>query len=158
MKRQHTENVNNSTLSLWTYAQALDVVPYLRSVMQSFREQWLTLQAARLRKRRFDSRRGVPDRSAFIEAKEVEADVQRAQERLEETCRELSDLNICCLDPARGIAQIPIRVGEDLGWLIFDLFGPNPLDAWRLHSDPLETRRPLISNMSESFRLIYRQA
>jgi hypothetical protein len=29
---------------------------------------------------------------------------------------------------------------------VFDLFAPQGLEAWRLHSDPLETRRPLEQN------------
>jgi hypothetical protein len=53
------------------------------------------------------------------------------------------EFSIYGIDPASGLAGIPSLHDKTLAWLIFDLFDPQGLVAWRLHSDPLETRRPL---------------
>jgi hypothetical protein len=128
---------------MWTYPEAVAALPYLRSVLRSLREHWLQWQQARLRVRRIDARPGRPDRHALIVRAEAGRDAERAEGQYEEALAELLALNISCLDPAKGLALIPFRQGDELAWYILDLFAPRGLDAWRLDSDPLPTRRPL---------------
>jgi hypothetical protein len=137
------------TLRMWTYAQAIKAVPYLRVLVRSLREQWLELRQAQQKLRRIDARDGRADREALIARQEIAREAARAEESLFETLSELTALDIYCLDPACGLALIPFRLGDELAWFVFDLFGPRELEAWRYHSDPLEARRPLVER-SES--------
>jgi hypothetical protein len=141
MRRQrHREAEAAINLRLWTYAEAVKARPYLRSIVRSLREHWLESQRVRLQVRRLDAR---PDRQALILRAEAAREAERATDHFNEALRELEALDISCFDPAKGLALIPFRLGDDLAWFVFDLFVPQGLDAWRFHADPLETRRPL---------------
>jgi hypothetical protein len=72
--------------------------------------------------------------------------LDQADIQLEETFDELEAIDVECLDPAQGLALIPFGKGDELAWYVFDLFSPHGLEAWRLHDDPLETRRLLDQN------------
>jgi hypothetical protein len=128
---------------LWTYEAALSAVPYLRAVVRSLREHWLQLQSVRRQIQRVDSRPGRPDRQTLIRGTEAVKELDQANMNLEETFDELKAIDVYCLEPAQGLALIPFRKGDELAWYVFDLFAPQGLEAWRLHSDPPETRRPL---------------
>jgi hypothetical protein len=130
-------------LRLWTYAEAVKAVPYLRCIVGSLREHWLDAQRVRLQVRRLNARPGRPDRQALILRAEAGQDAELAKDRLNEVLRELEALGIHALDAAKGLALIPFRQGNDLAWFVFDLFAPRGLETWRLDADPLETRRPL---------------
>jgi hypothetical protein len=54
-----------------------------------------------------------------------------AEGHFNEALRELEALDVYCLDPAKGLALIPFRQGDDLAWFVFDLFAPQGLDGWR---------------------------
>jgi hypothetical protein len=142
-KQRKQKNASEITLRLWTYPEAQKVVPYLRTIVRSLRDIWLEIAQARRQIRRLDAKAGRADRHTLILREEGNRDVARAEAKLEETLREMSALSAYCLDPAGGLALIPFRHGRDLAWFVFDLFGPNGLVAWRLYSDPLETRRSL---------------
>lgn len=131
-------------LRLWTYAEAVKAVPYLRSIVRSLREHWLEAQRARLQVRRIDARPGRPDRQTLLWREAAEREAERAEESLEETLNELLALDVYGLDPVKGLALIPFRQGDDLAWFIFDLFAPHGLAGWRFQADPLETRRQLV--------------
>jgi len=135
------------TLRLWTYAEAVKALPYLRAIVRSLRERWLHLQQVRLQVRRLDARPGRPDRQALISRAEAAQEAALAEGHFNEALRELEALDVYCLDPARGLALIPFRRGDDLAWFVFDLFAPQGLEAWRFHADPLETRRPLVESL-----------
>jgi hypothetical protein len=70
-------------------------------------------------------------------------DFDQAEIQLEDTLDDLKAIDVYCLDPVQGLALIPFGKGDELAWYVFDLFALQGLEAWRLHSDPLETRRPL---------------
>jgi hypothetical protein len=144
-RQRHQEAETVSDLRLWTYAEAVNVLPYLRSVVWSLREHWLEARQARLQVRRID-RPGRPDRHALILRAEAGRAAELAEERFGEALDELKVLDVTCLDPAQGLALIPFRHGDDLAWFVFDLFAPQGLDAWRFHADPPHTRRPLVSS------------
>jgi hypothetical protein len=146
-EQRYKETQGRVTVRLWTYAEAVKALPYLRSIVQSVRENWLELQRVRLQIRRMDARPGRPDRRALILRAEAAREAERAEEKLEETLNELLALSISCLNAAKGLALIPFRQGDDLAWYVFDLFAPQGLDAWRFHSDPLPTRRPLVESV-----------
>jgi len=131
---------------LWTYEAALSAVPYLRAVVGSLREHWLHVRSVRRQIRRLDSRPGRPDRQTLIRRAVAVQELDHAETQLEETFDELKAIDVFCLDPAQGLALIPFGKGDELAWYVFDLFSPQGLEAWRLHSDPLETRRPLEQN------------
>jgi hypothetical protein len=138
---QEPEAVVN--LRMWTYANALKVVPYLRSLMQSLREGWLDLRQAQETVQRIKARPGRPNRDTLIRLDESQRDVERAEAGLEEIVTEMLAQSAYCVDPGAGLAVIPFLRGQELAWYVFDLFDPQGLVAWRLYSDPLEMRRPL---------------
>jgi hypothetical protein len=76
-----------------------------------------------------------------------EADL--AEDRVNQARYELEALDVYCLDPAKGLALIPFRQGEDLAWFVFDLFAPQGLDGWRFQTDPPETRRMLADTQDQ---------
>jgi hypothetical protein len=131
---------------LWTYEAALSAVPYLRAVVRSLREHWLHVQSVRRQIQRLDSRPGRPDRQTLIRRAVAVKELDQADIELEETFDELKAIDVSCLDPAQGLALIPFGKGDESAWYVFDLFAPQGLEAWRFHSDPLETRRPLEQN------------
>ena len=135
-----------ATQRLWTYEAALRAIPYLRAVVRSLREHWLQLQSVRRQIQRLDSRPGRPDRQTFVRRAVAVKEVDQAHIKFEQTFDELKAIDVYCLDPAQGLALIPFGKGDELAWYVFDLFSPQGLEAWRLHSDPLETRRPLEQN------------
>ena len=145
-KQSDQQREPSAGLHLWTYEAALRAVPYLRAVVRSLREHWLHLQSARRQIERLDSRPGRPDRQTLIRRAVAVQELDQADRQLEETFDELKAIDVYCLDPAQGLALIPFGKGDELAWYVFDLFSPQGLEGWRLHSDPLETRRPLEQN------------
>ena len=131
---------------LWTYDAALRAVPYLRAVVRSLREPWLHLQSARRQIEQLDSRPGRSDRQILIRRTLAVKELDQADIKLEETFDELKAIDVCCLDPAQGLALIPFGKGDELAWYVFDLFSPQGLETWRFHRDPLEMRRTLEQN------------
>jgi hypothetical protein len=128
---------------LWTHAEAVKAVPYLRAVVRSIREYWLAMRGAQLQAQRIDARSGRPDRNGRFLREQVAWEAGIAQERFEEAMDELMTLDVYSVDPARGFAQIPFAHGKELAWYIFDLFSASGIVAWRFETDSAETRRPL---------------
>ena len=145
-KQGDQQSEPSAALHLWTYDAALRAVPYLRAVVRSLREHWLHLQSARRQIERLDSRPGRPDRQTLIRRAVAVQELGQADIKLEETFDELKAIDVFCLDPVQGLALIPFNKGDELAWYVFELFSPQGLEAWRLHGDPLEMRRPLEQN------------
>jgi len=139
-KRRAEETI---AVRLWTYAAAQGAVPYIRSLVGSLREGWLEMRQAQEQVRKIEARPGRADRDTLILLAEANADVARAESKLEETINKMVALSAYCIDPAAGLAVIPGMSKGVLSWFIFDLFDDRGLVAWRLHTDSLETRRPL---------------
>ena len=131
------------SLRMWKYSDALKAVPYIRSLMQSLREGWLEMRQAQHVVERTKARPGRPNRDTLILLEESQRDVERHEAGLEEIVTEMLALSTYCVDPGAGLAVIPFLRGQELAWYVFDLFDPQGIVAWRLYSDPLETRRPL---------------
>ena len=147
MRKQRDRQGRSAVIQhFWTYAEAVHALPYLRTLVQSLREYWLELHRARLQARRIDARPGRPDRQTLIRRQEVGREVEKAQEQWEEVVQELTALDVYIADPAGGLVLIPFVQGDVLAWFVFDLFAPLALTAWRLDSDPPDTRRPLLTN------------
>ena len=146
MRKQSDQHEPSAALHLWTYEEALRAVHYLRAVVRSLREHWLHVQSFWRRIQRLDSRPGRPDRQTLIRRAVAVKELEQADAELEETLDELEAIDVICLDPARGLALIPLGKGDELAWYEFDLFSPHSLEAWRFHGDPPETRRPLEQN------------
>ena len=145
--QRHQEAEETINVRLWTYAEAVKARPYLCSIVRSLREHWLESQRMRLQMRRLDARPGRPDRQALILRAEAAREAERAADHFNEALRDLEAIDVYCLDPARGLALIPFREGDELAWFVFDLFAPQGLEAWRFHADSLETRRPLAERL-----------
>lgn len=144
MRKQRKQKVERTvTLRLWTLAGAKKATPYFRSLVGSLRDRWLEFREKQEQVRRIESRPGRPDRDSLILLEDSRRDLARAESNVEEVIQEMVGFSIYGIDPARGLAGIPTLHDKTLAWLIFDLFDPQGLVAWRLHSDPLETRRPL---------------
>lgn len=142
-KQRKPKGITLVSLRLWTYAGALKLVPYLRSLVGSLREGWLEFRQAQEQVRRIESRPGRPDRDSLIRLEEARREVAQADARIGTTLREMHALSIYSLDPAGGYAFVPFVRGEDLSWFIFDLFDSQGLVGWRMHNDPPSTQRPL---------------
>jgi hypothetical protein len=144
MRKQPSPDIM-STISArrWSFAQVVNAVPYLCSVVRSLREHWLEMQQARRQLWLRDARPGRPDRQALLSRSAAGREAELAEKRFEETLDELTDLGIYCIDAARGLAAIPFRKGEELAWIFLDLFAPQGLDGWRFQADSVETLRPL---------------
>lgn len=141
--QDYEEPQSSVALHLWSHAEVLTAVPYLRAVLRSLRDEWLEMRCTRERIRRIDSRSGRPNRLALIAREEARREAELAQRKVKETEEELLALDVFCLDPARGLALVPFLHASMPAWFVFDLFSPEGLDSWRLHSDPLDMRRPL---------------
>jgi len=144
MKKQRKQRTEETiALRLWTYAGAMKAVPYLRSLTQSLRDAWLELRQAQTELRRIKASAGRPDRDSLIRLEESQRILHRAEAKLEEIINEMLPLSAYCVDPGAGLIVLPWLSNGTLAWFVFDLFDTNGLVAWRLHSDPIETRRPL---------------
>jgi len=132
-----------NALRVWTYDDARAVLPYVTSVMGSLREHWIAAQGHDRRARRLAARAGRATRDRLI-AEKLESDEARAaKDRFDSAVQELHDLDIFCIDPIRGEAVIPFVQSDQLAWFLYDLLEPEDLRHWRLHNDPLDTRRPI---------------
>src|SRR5262249_55474852 len=92
---------------------------------------------------RLAQRPGRPDRESLIARTESTKAAEQADERFREALAELQALDIYLIDPIAGQALIPFVPDENLAWYVYDAFDPQPLQFWRYHSDPLDTRRPI---------------
>lgn len=144
MKKQKPEEMATpSNPRFWAHADAIRAVPYLRSVVASVREHWLTMQQARRELQLIDARPGRPSRETLLQRGMVQRDAQEAEKRVDEALSELLALDIYCLNPGLGQASIPFEQSGHLAWFIFDLFEPEGLKSWRFDGDPLTKRRVL---------------
>jgi hypothetical protein len=130
-------------IPVWTHAQAVGAMPYLTSIVRSLRDHRLDAVRHDRTAKRLASQFGRPNRHNLIAHQEEFREAQIANDRFQDALQELHELGIYCLDPIRGEALIPFINEQQLAWYVFDLFDPHPLRFWRLHTDSLETRRPL---------------
>jgi len=133
-----------ATLRLWSYADAVKALPYLRVIVASLRDHWLELQKARHEARQVAAGPIRQNRQSLIQQIEVIKAVATAEANVDETVQELLTLGACSVDPLRGLALIPFNQNGELAWFVYDLFSPGGLTGWRFHLDPLQTRRPLV--------------
>jgi len=128
-------------MRLWKYPEAIKARPYLQRVLGSLREDWLELQQNQLQEERLAQKKA--DRTTLIGIDDARKESHRVSERFRDSLRELRKIDVFLLDPVQGIAFIPFQREEELAWMVYDRFDENGLIAWRLHSDPIEQRRPI---------------
>jgi hypothetical protein len=144
MKRRRSQPAKNMrALRLWSYDEANQAVPYLRSVIASLREHWLDVQTQRRGSELLAARPGRPDRARLLAGQDLHAGQERAEAQFGDDVDELTSMDVFLLDPVRGMALIPFRKEDDLAWFVYDQFDDCGLSGWRYHSDPLEQCRPL---------------
>jgi len=144
MKRKRKQKRRQlRAISLWDLTQAQKALPYLRSVTNSLRENWLEVQRKRLEVNRLARRPGRPDRAAILAGESAAQEKTLAEDRFADALDELMGIDVYLLDPVRGVAFIPFQKEDNLAWLVFELFDSDALKSWRFHEDPLEMRRPI---------------
>ncbi len=142
MKRRRTRN-RELRIRVYTPDEARKALPYVASVAQSLREHRLEALSLDRQARLLDARPGRPDTRALIAQQEAARAAREANDRFEAALEELNALDVYCLDPVRGEVLIPFAHGDQLAWYVYDLFAGEELRHWRLHTDPLEARRPV---------------
>jgi len=142
MKRRRTTR-HAERMRGWTYDEARKALPYIASIARSLREHRLDALAHDREARRLAAEPGRPNRAALIAQQEAAHEARRAADRFDEALEELNAHDVYCLDPVRGQALVPFAHGEELAWYVYDMFDGDELRFWRLHTDPLDTRRPL---------------
>lgn len=144
MKRRHRNKKRPTRLiRLWTQGEADKVVPYLRSIVGSLREHWLTWQSHQRDVARLEQAAGPRGRDRILAETAARDSSERAEARFHDALGELSKIDVFLTDPVQGLALIPFRKEDDLAWFVYDQFDKRGLVGWRLHEDPLEQRRPL---------------
>jgi hypothetical protein len=131
------------TIRVWNLDEATAAVPYIASVVRSLRDHWLDAAAKHQMSDRLESLPGRPDRNLLIAKSEAIREANEADDRYLEARNELSNLDIYCIEPARGEALVGFLKDNQLAWFVFDLFDSKPFRHWRYHSDPLDMRRPI---------------
>ena len=96
-KHRKREPESIIALRLWTHAEAVKALPYLRVLVRSLREHWLHLQRVRLEVRRLDARPGRPDRQALSLRADAAREAALAEDAFHETLAELEALDVHCL-------------------------------------------------------------
>lgn len=143
MNKRRKEKERTQVVSVWTPEQARNALPYLTSIVQSLRDTHLEIRSRELRLQRLDSRPGRPDRKLLIEQNDLKKELDQLRRDHEDTLVELEQLNISAVNPVAGLVMIPFLHGDQLAWLVFELFEAPQLTAWRYHADELGTRRKL---------------
>jgi hypothetical protein len=144
MKQQNNQETSRTVrLPLWTYGRVVKALPYFRVLVGSLREHWLTRQLARRDLARLDARPGRAGIRELIARTEAIRQEDLAESELKATLGELQSLGGYCRHPGKGLALIPFRLEGALAWFVFDLYEPTGICAWRFHTDPAATRRPL---------------
>lgn len=143
MNRQESKKPRRLVIPIWTFEQAKQALPYIASIMQSLREHRLEARQQQRQAERLAAKHGRPDRKDLIRHQELQRDAQRAEDGYQDSLHELQELGVYCQDAVRGLALIPFVHEHLLAWFVFDMFAEQPLDSWRYHNDPEETRRPL---------------
>jgi hypothetical protein len=118
--------------------------------MRPLREAKLEAQQQHLTAKRLALRPGRPDRVTLTAREDALHAAKQADDRFHELLEELHTLDVYCLDAVQGLALIPFAKDNQLAWWICDIFDAQPLRFWRLHRDPLETRRPIPEAVTES--------
>jgi hypothetical protein len=144
MKRRHRDKQRSMrAVRLWTQEEAQKAVPYLRSVIASVREHWVSWRSHERDVALLERRRGGKQRDRLLAEQAANTSREVAQQRFQDALAELSKIDVFLLDPVQGLALIPFRREDELAWFVFDLFEKKGLVGWRLQQDPLERCRPL---------------
>ena len=144
MKRdQRGAKRHKRPVRVWTLAQARAALPYLSSVLRSLREHRLEALGRRRDAKQLAQRPGRPTRATLTAHADAVRDADEAEARAGHALDELRALDVRATDPVAGVAHIPFVRGDELAWFVFDLFDADPIQSWRFHADPPETRRPL---------------
>lgn len=138
------------SIRIWSYEEAKGVAPYVISILRSLREARLEAQQQHRIAKRIALQPGRPDRKAIVTREDALNAARKADDRFHEFLDELHKLDVYCLDAVQGLALVPFAKDNQLAWWICDLFDSEPLRFWRYHRDPLETRRPISTAITEA--------
>lgn len=142
MKSRRTKK-HVQTIRVWDHDEAKRALPYVASLVRSIREHRLDAQQHHLTVKRLAAKPGRPTRDVIMAHEDALKAAREADDRFEDALGELNALDIYCLEPIHGTALIPFTHDNDLAWYVYDMFEHDELKTWRLHTDPLDTRRPV---------------
>ncbi len=117
----------NRFRSVWTYAQARAVLPYVAAIMGSLREYRLDFLRHRLAAKRLAAKPGRPRRDTLLDLEEAARAEGRADAEYQKTLAELNSLGIRCLDSVAGLAIFTVYENGYLREYVYDLFDSQPL-------------------------------
>ena len=126
-------------IRLWNYPEAARAVPYLRSVLESLRVNYIDALRHRQDVQKLSDKR--PDRATLIALDDARKELEHSEDAFKDNHRELRKLDVFLLDPLNGIALVPTQKDEELAWMVFDTYDNAGIVGWRWHKDPFETRR-----------------
>lgn len=142
-ERREMKKGRSKTIAVWTSEQAHRAIPYIASIVRSLRDLQVAISAREVRLQHLQARPGRPDRNLLIEQDDLRKELDSLRRDFKATQAELEDLNVSLVDPAAGLAMIPIAHLDQLAWLVFELFEEPKITSWRYHTDNRERRRPL---------------
>ncbi|GEM_PF-286370 len=150
MKHQPGKKGKKRLLQTWSFDQVTKALPYLIDVTRSLRESYLAKQ---FEKRRLNKISQVltglgltsQGRTYLIQIQQTQFDLDLASSKYESDAQELESMGIFVVSPSNGCVAIPFLQEEQLAWYVLELYHEETICGWRYQSDPIETRRPLLT-------------
>jgi hypothetical protein len=153
MKKRRSYQREKAEVKLWTFAEAERALPYVRSILQSLRENALEVNRLELQRQRLAAKPGRPTRADLITLDNLQHEVQAATDRYHADLEELQAFGVGCVDPIAGEAIFPFLYEQQVAWFLYNLFEGPHLRWWRFDTDSLNTRRPIYNDMKNDNRL-----
>jgi hypothetical protein len=142
-RRQRHKERPVRVVRLWTRDEAEKALPYLRSIIASLREHWLSWQSHERDLGLLEQRKTGKPRDRLLAEQTAQDSCERSAQRFQDALGELSKIDVFLLDPVQGQALIPFRREDELAWFVFDNFDKKGLVGWRYQQDPIDKCRPL---------------
>ena len=130
-------------LKVYSYDEATQMVPLLRSIVASVRDYWIEWQQNRRRLELLEKNTTLSKRQMLLEHGSLTENDRRLESQFFDSLEELNKFDVYLYDPVQGSAMIPMRQKDELAWIVFEAFDEAGLSGWRFHNDPLEERRSL---------------
>lgn len=149
MRSPKQTRAGQQTFKLWTYAEALKSLPYVRVVLRSIREHALTTNLRRRELQRLQARVGRPTHRDYLRENQLREEAQQSFADFVEDAEELEQFGVACVDALQGEAAFPFAYNNQIAWFHHALFDTPDNLTWRLDSDDLKTRRQIVARISE---------
>ncbi len=142
MKRRKKKG-HYKLLKVYSYDEALKMVPLLKSIVTSIREHWIEWQQNRRQLEKLEKNSTLSKREKILQHGMLSEGEHRLETEFFDSLAELNKFDVYLYDPVQGSAMIPIRQNDELAWIVLEAYSDAGLSGWRFHKDPLEERRSL---------------